>query len=139
MTTTVAPATGTSWGVDSEYGAGIVDARRAVTGAAPPRGPGPAPSVSVPRRQRIGYVRAHGIRLRCRARGTGSCSATVRRGGSVIAYGAHQGISGKGVTVRAGLTAAGRSALAAGRSLGVTVYVALPGARTKARHVTLYR
>ena len=62
-------------GPDPEYGAGIVNARRAVTGLASGtgrRGLGRA-SVSVRRRQRIRAVLRRGIRVRCRASGAGRC------------------------------------------------------------------
>jgi len=77
-------------GPDSEYGAGIVDARRAVEGLAPAgpqgdggdvagtgtgtgTGTGSAARISLRLSQRIRTVLRRGIRVRCRAAGAGRC------------------------------------------------------------------
>lgn len=141
-------------GPDFVYGAGIVNARRAVEGL-PPDDPGQPPSgspgagpppagaaarVSVPRVQRLRTVLRRGILVRCRAAGAGRCSATGTLRGRRVARGSARLAAGRTRSFRARPTAAGRRALArARRGTRVRVTVTLPGAGTQRRTVTLTR
>ena len=132
-------------GPDAEYGAGIVNARRAVTGLGSSQaGGGPAgsgASVSVRRRQRIRTVLRRGIRVRCRASGAGRCrvAASVRK--RRVASGSKRLRAGRSAVVAARLNRRGRRvarrALRARRRVAVRLRVTLPGAPAQRRRVTL--
>ena len=126
-------------GPDSEYGAGIVDARAAVEGVAPtPGSPAARAAVRVPSPQRLGTVRRRGILVRCRVTRSGRCSARASYRGRTIARGSRRASPGRTVAFRARLTSAGRLALRGRARLRAGVRVALPGLRVT-RRVTLRR
>jgi thermitase len=123
-------------GRDAEYGAGIVNARAAVQGL--PRPPGG--SVSVRRVHRIRTVLRRGIRVRCRARSAGRCTATIKARGRTIAYGWAAAQPGSAVTLRAGVTREGLRLLRrVRRRLSARAEVAVPGSPTRIRRLTLRR
>ena len=133
-------------GPDPFYGAGIVNARRAVAGLpgdpaggnpTSPAAPGAAARVSVPRVQRIATVLRRGILVRCRAAGAGRCTATGRAGGRRVARGSRRLEPGRTVAVRARITRNGRRLLARARRARVRLTVTLPGAAPQLRTVTL--
>ena len=139
-------------GPDFVYGAGIVNARRAVDGlppdeqSQPPSGApagepppaGAAARVSVPRVQRLRTVLRRGILVRCRASGAGRCTATGTLRGRRVARGSERLTAGRTRSFRARVTATGRRTLArAGRRTRVRVTVTLPGVEPQRRTVTL--
>jgi len=136
-------------GPDSEFGAGIVNARAAVASVSPPPGPGGAPGGSTPTRvslagtQRFRNVLKRGIRVKCTASSAGHCTATATRADRGFAFGAKRVAAGRTVTVLARPDAAARRAIKRasrrGRKIRVTVQVAVPGLATKTRRVTLRR
>jgi subtilisin family serine protease len=133
-------------GPDAQFGAGIVDARRAVAGLTGTAGGGAlrggssAARVSVRRTQRIRTVLRHGLRVRCRAAGAGRCKVAARRGRSKVAAGSHKLRAGRTATVVARVTRRGRRllrrALKRHRRVRLAVHVVLPGASAR-RKVTL--
>jgi subtilisin family serine protease len=134
-------------GPDSQYGAGIVNARAAVAGLGGAGSGGGAGSksssfrVSVKLRQRISYVLHHGIIVRCRASGNGTCRAAATRSRTRIAAGSRRLRAGKTTTVRARLTRKGRRVLRRALSkrsrLRLRLRVTLPGAGAQVRRLTL--
>ncbi|MDP8942908.1 MAG: S8 family serine peptidase [Actinomycetota bacterium] len=117
-------------GPDPVYGAGIVNARRAVT-AARDGGLGASGGalVSVRRTLRISYVLRRGVPVRCRGAGNGVCAVRVRAGRRTIASGRTALTAGRAATVRARVTRRGKGVLRrVRRRLGARVLVALPGA-----------
>jgi len=132
-------------GPDAEYGAGIVNARRAVTGLGSSQaGGGPAgsgASVSVRRRQRIRTVLRRGIRVRCRASGAGRCRVAASARKRRVASGSRGLRAGRSVVVTARLNRRGRRiarrALRVRRPVRVVVRVRLPGASLQKRRVLL--
>ena len=132
-------------GPDPEYGAGIVNARRAVTGLAsgrPGAGPGGSSAVvSVRRRQRIRTVLRRGIRVRCRAAGAGRCRVGARVRRRRVASGSARLRAGRDALVVARLNRRGRRvarrALRARRQVKVRLRVRLPGAPLQRRRLTL--
>ena len=129
-------------GPDPEYGAGIVNARRAVTGlASGTGGGGSSGSVSVRRRQRIRAVLRRGIRVRCRASGAGRCRVAGRVRGRRVASGSRRLRAGRSTVVAARLNRRGRRiarrALRARRRVAVRLRVTLPGVPPQRRRVTL--
>jgi subtilisin family serine protease len=139
-------------GPDAEYGAGIVNARQAVTGlsgggsggggggAGSGSGGASAARISIRRVQSIRGVLRRGIRLRCRAAGTGRCVASVRSNRRRIARGSKGLRPGKTVVVSARATRRGKRILRrARRSFKVLVRVKVPGARTQIRRIKLKR
>lgn len=141
-------------GPDFVYGAGIVNARRAVEGLPPDDQPQPpsggpagdppptasAARVTVPRVQRLRTVLRRGILVRCRSAGAGRCTATGTLRGRRVARGSGELSAGRTRTFRARVTAAGRRTLArAGRRTRVRVTVTLPGVDAQRRTVTLKR
>jgi serine protease len=138
-------------GPDPVYGAGIVDARRAVAGlpTTPPAGGGPAPppakgpvssaSIFVPASARIVTVVRHGILVRCRGAGSGRCRVSVYLGRARVASGAAPIRIGRTVVLRVRLTAAGRRALAKRSSAKLSVRVKVPGAALQARLLSVRR
>ena len=131
-------------GPDPEYGAGIVNARRAVTGLSSGQAGGSGgsgASVSVRRRQRIRTVLRRGIRVRCRASGAGRCRVTAGVRRRRVAAGSKRLSAGRSVVVAARLNRRGRRvarrALRARRRVAVRLRVRLPGAPLQRRRVTL--
>jgi subtilisin family serine protease len=138
-------------GPDAQYGAGIVDAARAVAGlpprgggsgssgsggpaAGPPAAGGPATAagVTVPARISRGGLLRSGLPVRCRAAGIGTCAVTARLGKEVVAAGADGVGLSRPVLVRARATRAGRRMLRRKRGvvrLQVTVHC--PGVTPK--------
>ena len=125
-------------GRDPDYGAGIVNAERAVSGlrCAPAR---VAPRVFIGGVQRIRDVQRRGILLRCRAPAAGRCTATATNDRQVIASGSSRVAAGRTVGVSARLTAAGRRRLLRARSLRVNVRVRIPGAREQVHRIAVRR
>jgi len=134
-------------GPDSQYGAGIVNARAAVAGLG---GPGSGASaggksssfrVSVRLRQGIAYVLHHGIIVGCRASGSGTCKAAATRSRTRVAAGSHRLRAGKTAMVRARATRKGRRllsrALRKRSRLQLRLRVTLPGAGAQVRRLTL--
>jgi hypothetical protein len=123
-------------GPDAEYGAGIVNARAAVSGAG-----GTAARVFVARVQRIRAALRRGIKARCRAAGSGRCRATASRKRRRIAAGSRGVRAGRTVTVYARPNSRGRRllrrALRRRRSVGVRVRVTVPGLAPQRRRVVL--
>jgi subtilisin family serine protease len=142
-----------SAGPDSEYGAGIVNARQAVAGlpgrgrsGAPGRGGngkgnGSSARISVRRVQRLRTVLRRGIRVRCRASGRGRCRVAVRYKKKLVAAGSRRVRVGKTVTVVARLTKTGkrllRRALRRRVRLRLTVRVRPPGSGLLTRRIVL--
>jgi subtilisin family serine protease len=149
-------------GRDPQYGAGIVNARRAVEGlpssprpaqlAPPPAATRPAagPSrtpgrgrIAVKRVQRIRRVLRRGIRVRCRAAVTGRCRVRVvrLRRRRAFARGSRRVAAGERVVVRARPTRRGRRllrrALRRHRRVRARVRVRLPGGALITRRITL--
>jgi subtilisin family serine protease len=138
-------------GPDPEFGAGIVNARRAVAGlnggsagrggAGAGRGrAGSAARVSMRRRQRIRTVLKRGLRVRCLATGRGRCRVVARRKRTQVARGSKAVRLGRSAVVVARPTKRGKRllkrALRRRKRVALRVSVALPGARV-ARRVTL--
>ena len=119
-------------GVDSQYGAGLVNARAAVAGlGGSPAGPGGSgspggapvrPFVRVKRRQSA----RRGIRVRVRSARAGLVRVRVRRRGRLVARGSRRVRAGRASTVVARLTRRGRRVA---RPFRARVRVRLPGER----------
>ncbi len=136
-------------GPDIEYGAGIVNARAAVSGLPdpPPQGGGDssaspiAATVSVSRTLRIGTALRRGIRVRCRAARGGQCRATASRKGRRVAAGSRVLQAGQSVVAVARFNRRGRRLLrrAQGRRRAVRlrVRVTLPGTGPQLRRIVL--
>lgn len=144
----LATATDAGWpGPDPEYGAGIVNARRAVEGLPPepseapaqaPQAsvpPGSAVRVSVPRRQRLRTVLRRGLLVRCRAAGSGRCFVSLRLRGRKVGSGAARVRIGRTSSLRVRIRGRARRSLRRGTRLRVTVKA--PGARAVHRTVVL--
>jgi subtilisin family serine protease len=133
-------------GPDPQFGAGIVDARRAVAGltgtgsGAGAGGRSSAARVSVRKTQRIRTVLRRGLRVSCLAAGGGSCKVAARRGRSKVAAGSRKLSAGRSLTVVARVTRRGRRllrrALKRHKRVRLAVHVVLPGAGAR-RKVTL--
>jgi hypothetical protein len=98
--------------------------------------------VAVAKSQRIRTVLKHGIKVRCRAAGSGRCSAAARRKSKRrLAFGSHRVKAGKAVTFHARVNRRGRRllrrALKHHRAVVVKVRVTLPGSRPVVRRVKL--
>jgi subtilisin family serine protease len=125
-------------GEDAEYGAGLVNARRAVAGLAQSQpmpgavngGPTPAlaPFVRVARRQRAARVLRRGIRVRVRTARTGRVRVRVVSRRRLVARGSRRVRAGRVTTVVARLTARGRRRARSG-GFSARVRVRLPGER----------
>lgn len=122
-------------GQDAAYGHGLLDAERALDGAAA----GTLPAilrVSAAADATLATVRRRGLKVRCDAARAGTCSVRLRVGGSVVAQ-ATAKVDGTGaVDMTARLTGAGRRRLRGTRSRTVVVEAALagaPGARVSVR------
>ncbi len=123
-------------GRDGTSGYGLLDATRAVTGAARGKLP-PVLRVSAPRRARSGTVRRRGLRVRCDAARAGTCRARVRIGRTTVARGSRRTDGTAAVTIRLRATAAGRRLLRRPRTRKATVVAAFRGAPGARRRVTL--
>jgi subtilisin family serine protease len=131
-------------GPDELYGAGIVNARAAVAAGGPGAGPGGNGSssafVSAPRRARIATLLRRGLPVRCRAAGSGRCTAHVVLRRRTVAKGSAALRAGETVTVRARATRRGRRALRrVRRRARASLRVSLPGSAPVRRPLTLRR
>ena len=133
-------------GPDPEYGAGIVNAREAVSGlgggaAAGGGGAGSGARVSVRRVVRIRAALRRGIRVRCRAAGTGRCRASATRRRKRLGFGSHRVAAGRTATIYVRPNRRGRRllrrALRLHRTVRLRVRVTVPGGGTQVRRVTL--
>ena len=122
-------------GPDPEYGAGIVNARAAVSG------PGAVGRIFVPGIQRLRAVLRRGIRVRCLAPANGRCRAGARRKRRRLAAGSRRVQGGRAATLYARPNRRGRRrfrrALRRRRSVAVTVRVRLTGVAPYRRRVVL--
>jgi thermitase len=123
-------------GADPEYGAGIVNARAAVSGGA-----GSFGRVFVPGIQRLRAALRRGIRVRCLAPRNGRCRAGARRKRRRLAAGSRTVEAGRTATLYARPNRGGRRkfrrALRRRRSVAVTVRVRLTGVAPYRRRVVL--
>ncbi len=139
-------------GPDAEYGAGIVNARRAVAGlGSPGGGPGPgagpgsgagsAARFSLRRRTTIARVLRRGIRVRCRAVGAGRCGVAARGRGRRVAVGSRRVRAGRSRIVVARVNRRGRVLLRRAqrreRGIALRVRVSLPGTAPQVRRIVL--
>jgi len=149
-------------GPDAEFGAGIVNARRAVEGlgesgqtnggsgqtnggSGAPEGssgsPGSAATISLRLSQRIRTVLRRGVRVRCRGVGAGRCRVVVTRRGTRYAAGSTPLRASSSVVTVARLTRAGRSILRRvqrrKRTIALRVRITLPGAAPQVRRLKL--
>jgi subtilisin family serine protease len=130
-------------GPDPEYGAGIVNARAAVSGLPSPGASAPlVPGrCAVARRQRIRSVLRRGIRMRCRPRVGGRLRSAATRRRRRVAAGSRRARAGTTTTFYARPTRAGRRMLRRSlrrrRSVAVRLRVRMPGARAQAYRVRL--
>lgn len=149
-------------GPDPEYGAGIVNARRAVAGLPAPgsgqggpmqggpggggtggggTGTGSAARISLRRTHRIRRVLRRGIRVRCLAAGAGPCRVVALRSGRRLAAGSTALRGGRSALTVARVNRGGRAvlrrALRRKRTVGVRVRITLPGVAPQVRRVTL--
>ncbi|MEX2195487.1 MAG: S8 family serine peptidase [Thermoleophilaceae bacterium] len=139
-------------GPDIVYGAGIVNARRAVAGlprdageirpeppsqdpSASPRSGGSAVRISVPRRQRLRAVLRRGILVRCRAAGAGRCTVSATRRGRRVARGSKRLRAGRTTSFRVRIRRGSRRSLRRGTRLRLTIRA--PGAGPVRRTVIL--
>jgi len=142
-------------GPDLEYGAGIVNARRAVAGlegqgptaAMPGAGPGArrgsagASRIFLRRMLPIRRALRRGIRVRCHATRKGRCRVVASRDRKRVAAGSKAVRAGHPVVTVARLSRRGRSVLARAlerrRAVVVRVRVTLPGATPRMRRLKL--
>jgi thermitase len=122
-------------GPDAEYGAGIVNARAAVSG------PGAVGRLFVPGIQRLRAVLRRGIRVRCLAPRPGRCRARASRKRRRVAAGSRGAPAGRTVTLFARPNRRGRRAfrraLRRRRAVAVRVRATLTGAPGLRRRVVL--
>jgi subtilisin family serine protease len=134
-------------GPDAEFGAGIVNASRALDGlpgspggSGRRGGGGSAARVSLARIGKIRTVLRRGLRVRCLAAGSGRCRVGARRGRTRVAAGSRALRAGRAVTVTARVTPKGRKlllrALKRHKRVRLAVRVLLPGASVR-RSVSL--
>ena len=132
-------------GPDDIYGAGILNARAAVTGLTLPGGGGggggaPSGKASVSSSHRIKSVLKKGIRVSCRAASAGRCTARVVAGSTTIAYGSAKAKAGQTVVLTARVTKAGKRLLTrAKKNVSARAEMAIPGAATRLKALTLRR
>jgi subtilisin family serine protease len=145
-------------GPDGEYGAGIVDAARAVAGlgggsggsggqggssSGAPAGGGAPPvtqsasvRISVPGRISRRALAQRGLAVRCKASGAGVCAVVVKLGRRVVARGSARVTAGRS-TVRARLTGTGRQILARrAHPVRLAVTVTCPGTGPQTTRLT---
>jgi subtilisin family serine protease len=114
-------------GADARFGAGLLDAQRAVDGAAQGRIPSVLQSTAAARAVSGGLLR-RGLNIGCDAARPGTCRVQIRVGRTVVARGSAP-VDGSGTfDVVARATAAGRRLLAGSRTLRGTVETSLRGA-----------
>jgi subtilisin family serine protease len=122
-------------GPDPEYGAGIVNARAAVSG------PGAVGRLFVPGIQRLRGVLRRGIRVRCLASRAGRCGARASRKRRRLVAGSRAAPAGRTVTLFARPNRRGRRAfrraLRRRRSVAVRVRATLTGVAPLRRRVVL--
>jgi subtilisin family serine protease len=127
-------------GPDDVFGNGILNARAAVAGLEPPGNGANAGKASVASTHRIESVLKKGIRVSCRAASAGRCTARIVSGATTIAYGSTKAKAGQTVTVIARVTKAGRKKLTAARkNVSARAEMAIPGAPTRTKALTLKR
>jgi serine protease len=126
-------------GPDDTYGAGILNARAAVAGLAkPPDGGGATKGAAgVARVHRIASVLKKGIRVSCVAPSAGRCTARIVAGSTTIATGSAAAKAGQRVTLTARVTKAGRKLLKRGKRVSARAEVAIPGAATKVKSISI--
>jgi subtilisin family serine protease len=120
-------------GPDSATGNGLLDADRAVEGAAASTVP-PLLRVSVARRATARIVARRGLKISCDAARPGTCNVRLRVGSKVVAKGSGRADGTGAVTVVARASSTGRKLLRTTRSRRATVEASLtgaPGARGK--------
>lgn len=114
-------------GADAQSGAGLLDAERAVEGAAQGAMP-PVLEATAATAMLTGSVVKRGVTVGCDAARAGTCRVRIRVGKTVVARGSAP-VDGTGAfDVVARATAAGRRMLARGRTLRGTVETSLAGA-----------
>jgi serine protease len=135
-------------GPDPIYGAGILDANAAVAGLGAGGGSGSgagsssgggasAPSkLALASVHRIRTVLRRGLRARCRAATTGTCSVTVRRGKTVLAKGRRRVGAGRTAKFTVKVTRAGKRRLRRGRTFRANAVLAAPGAGPQGKKIT---
>jgi subtilisin family serine protease len=124
-------------GPDAATGSGLLDADRAIEGAAAGTLP-PILRISAANSATAGVVRRRGLKVSCDAARAGTCSVRIRVGTAVVAKGSTRTDGTGSVSVLARPTAAGRTLLlrtARGRS--AVIEAALAGAPGARRPVTL--
>jgi serine protease len=127
-------------GPDDVFGAGIANARAAVTGLKPPGNGTTTGKASVASRHRIKTVLKKGIRVSCRAATAGRCTARIVAGSTTIAHGATSANAGQTVIVIAKVTKAGKKRLTnAKKDVKARAEMAIPGAATRTKSLTLLR
>lgn len=134
-------------GPDGQYGAGIVNARRAVSGlgggAGGGTGGGSASRITLKKLHSVRKVLRRGIRFRCRGAGSGRCSGRATVKGRKIAAGSKRLTASRTITVTARLTKGGRKRLRRIRSkrgtqrLKVRVRIRVPGASSQTRKIAI--
>jgi thermitase len=125
-------------GPDMEFGAGILNARAAVSGLQPNGGPAGG-RASTRRSQRAGTLLRRGLRVRCTAPAAGSCTVTAEARGRTVLFGSRRVQPRRRATVVARATRRGRRMLRRARRLRLRVHVAIPGAATKTLRVRVRR
>jgi subtilisin family serine protease len=123
-------------GPDAASGYGLLDADRAVEGAAQATLP-PILRVSAARRATLGAVRRRGLKVGCDAARPGTCRVQVRIGDVVVAKGRRPADGTGTVRVVARATTAGRRLLRERRSRSGVIEASLAGAPEARRPVTL--
>jgi len=117
-------------GTDSQYGAGLVNARAAVAGLGGSPGPGSGAPAAAPLRPFVRVNRRQsarrGIRVRVRSARAGLVRVRVSRRGRLVAVGSRRVRAGRASTVVARLTRRGRRVA---RPFRARVKVRLPGER----------
>ena len=137
-------------GPDSMYGAGIVNARQAVAGFPPDGAAGAGPAAGSARSSarirlrspdRIRNILRRGVRVRCRAAGSGRCRVSASRRRKRVAAGSRRITLGRSVVATAKLNRRGRallrSALRQRKRVTLSVRVTLPGSRPLVRVLKL--
>lgn len=127
-------------GPDDAYGRGIVNARAAVAGLQkPPGGGSQAGKASVASRHRTSSVLKKGIRIACRPPAAGRCTARIVAGSTTIASGSAKAAAGQRVTFTARVTKAGRRLLERKSRVKARAEIAMPGAPTTVKKITIER
>jgi hypothetical protein len=123
-------------GLDSRTGAGLLDADRAVQGAAEGTIPAVVQATAAPRAVSA-KVRRRGLNVACDAAKPGTCRVKVRVNGTVVAKG-KAAVDGTGAfDVMARPTTAGRRMLARGQALSGTIEATLAGSTSLRSRVAL--